>query len=512
MKLAKRLESQLSSLFMISAIVGIIVLLFSTGVSTIQIKNKAISFITSHVKQISLAEISAQSVSEIDREVRRLYDDWKDTQDVDIRVEVFLDGKLVGKAGQLQRFGMLSYRTTQNNILPSCQKLLVNVDLDLASQIEFDAILIMVFCIFFGSCFVVLRKRLSKTIQEVSAPLEERVDWLAQAAGSLSESNIKNHSFKESSIEELRDLNSALNIFISQIVILGEKVAKTSFNEGRVKMAEQLAHNIKGALATLSLRINNAESLNASEREKLLFAVGQVSDASKSLLRSRRETNDQAQPLLTALDVSNVINKVIEQKKEYLPKNKTITFSLKNLSKQSPVVAFTEAEISSIFSSILDNSIEAIDNAGSVKIYLDQDKDNTIIKISDNGRGISADVLPQLMHEGATFGKKDGNGLGLFHAKQSLEKIHGKIWLQSTLSKGTDVLIIIPIEADLVHPSSDEGTSILLRKNQTLVVLDDDPLIHNAIQVMLGNEEASRALHFHTVNEFEEWLADNGPG
>ena len=74
-----------------------------------------------------------------------------------------------------------------------------------------------------------------------------------------------------------------------------------------------------------------------------------------------------------------------------------------------------------------------------------------IIKVSDNGIGISKDQLPNIFDrffrvDKARSRDKGGTGLGLAIAKQTIESaFHGKISISSELNQGTDVTITIPL-------------------------------------------------------------------
>ena len=74
-----------------------------------------------------------------------------------------------------------------------------------------------------------------------------------------------------------------------------------------------------------------------------------------------------------------------------------------------------------------------------------------IIKVSDNGIGISKDQLPHIFDrffrvDKARSRDTGGTGLGLAIAKQTIESsFHGKISISSELNKGTDVTITIPL-------------------------------------------------------------------
>ena len=72
-------------------------------------------------------------------------------------------------------------------------------------------------------------------------------------------------------------------------------------------------------------------------------------------------------------------------------------------------------------------------------------KSFTLIKIKDNGRGISQEHLEKIfiMFHRATADVL-GSGLGLFIVKSIVDKIEGEIQVFSKIGEGTEFLIFIP--------------------------------------------------------------------
>ena len=66
------------------------------------------------------------------------------------------------------------------------------------------------------------------------------------------------------------------------------------------------------------------------------------------------------------------------------------------------------------------------------------------LAIKDSGRGIPSEVLPKLMRKGETYHKEGGTGLGLYHAKSSVESWGGTIELFSEVGQGTEVRVSLP--------------------------------------------------------------------
>ena len=103
-------------------------------------------------------------------------------------------------------------------------------------------------------------------------------------------------------------------------------------------------------------------------------------------------------------------------------------------------------KLKQVFINIIKNSIEAkykeplIINIGAKKI------DNSlIIKIKDNGVGISRESLPKIYSLFYTT-KQTGTGIGVSICKEIIELHDGTIKYKSNLYKGTEVTISLPIK------------------------------------------------------------------
>ena len=495
MKLATRLETRLNRLFALSACMGLVVLLVHSYFSAKQIKDRAGEFISSHVKQISQAEVNAQNVSEIDREVRRVYEAWRSTQDIDIRVDILIDGKLVGHAGQNQEFDFWSQKTVRRFDLSSGQKLTVEVQLDLWPQFISDILMIAVISGFLLLGYALMRAGLRRQIREMTRPLEQRVEWIHSAASDLPASLTKNN-FPDSHIDELTTLDRSLEAFANQIRDFEVKVAKSNFAEGRIKMAEQLAHNLKGSLATLSLRIQNS-SMETADKRRLVSVVQDISQIGRDLLTSGRASPQ------SEIQVLNVISKIVGEKQDIIHREKSIDFSIET-DGSTPKLLGVEQDFATVIGSLIDNSVDAITTGGRITLTVSSTDMNCHIQIADDGKGIPSDILPLLFGERATFGKPEGIGLGLFHAKKVIGAMGGAISIDSR-GVGTVVSISVPLAGAKSAPT------IHIRRNQTVVIADDDPLIHQGWIMALKGSAINRVL-IHNPSEFAEWMQKNGSG
>ena len=102
-------------------------------------------------------------------------------------------------------------------------------------------------------------------------------------------------------------------------------------------------------------------------------------------------------------------------------------------------------EFKRILSNLVNNSVEAIYDKGIITIRLEAVAGNLIqVQVQDNGKGIPSDILAKLGQRGETYGKGDGLGLGLYHARTLIESWAGKLKLESEIGHGTTITMIPP--------------------------------------------------------------------
>ncbi len=108
-----------------------------------------------------------------------------------------------------------------------------------------------------------------------------------------------------------------------------------------------------------------------------------------------------------------------------------------------PIIRGDEDSIRRLFVNLITNSIEAMDQNGTIKINF-YSKDNFVLtEIIDNGKGISERDLKNLFTPFFTT-KPRGTGLGLAIVKKIIDDHNGKIEIRSEEGKGTTCLVYLP--------------------------------------------------------------------
>jgi len=96
------------------------------------------------------------------------------------------------------------------------------------------------------------------------------------------------------------------------------------------------------------------------------------------------------------------------------------------------------------FINIIKNSIEALNQEGTIHISADSRGDKVIIHISDNGEGMEPEVLLRL-GEPYFSNKSKGTGLGLMVTFRIIEVMEGEITFRSKKGAGTESVTVLPL-------------------------------------------------------------------
>jgi len=115
-----------------------------------------------------------------------------------------------------------------------------------------------------------------------------------------------------------------------------------------------------------------------------------------------------------------------------------------------PEIECFPGQLNQVFLNILSNAVQAIPEQGTIVIKTWEAGDKVKISFKDNGTGMSDEVRKKIYDP--FFTTKDvgkGNGLGMYISYGIVEKHRGKIEVFSTLGKGTEFIITLPIQQSL---------------------------------------------------------------
>ena len=221
--------------------------------------------------------------------------------------------------------------------------------------------------------------------------------------------------FKET--EELRKKLREKDLIIEE----SEKMAQLG------KMAAALAHEIRNPLGAIKLfssllreeiEDNSSGLIIVEHIESSVHSLNAV--ISNMLQFARRE------PLkLTPVNVHSVIR---EQAEYIMRKFKKIKIELQL--EGSPFILGSEHALRQAFYNLFLNGVQATSENGVLKVVAFENGEESIVRISDNGPGISTDILPNIFEPFVTS-KNEGTGLGLAVVGEIIKGHKGAIMVKN---------------------------------------------------------------------------------
>ncbi|MGM0876717.1 MAG: ATP-binding protein [Bacillota bacterium] len=109
-----------------------------------------------------------------------------------------------------------------------------------------------------------------------------------------------------------------------------------------------------------------------------------------------------------------------------------------------PSITCDPNQIKQVFINLVKNSIEAMPSGGVVKMKANQENSCLILKVIDEGIGLSQDRI-ETLGEPFYSNKEKGIGLGLMVNYRIIHNHNGTITVSSERDKGTTVEVRLPI-------------------------------------------------------------------
>ncbi|HZW95901.1 MAG TPA: ATP-binding protein [Candidatus Eremiobacteraceae bacterium] len=211
------------------------------------------------------------------------------------------------------------------------------------------------------------------------------------------------------------------------------------------ELATGLAHEIRNPLAGIAGVIEIVgRDLPATSPARAV-----VKDVRLEITRISRTLTDlleTARPRRPEIRRSN-LNTTVEHA-VMLARQQVLSKPIKiELQKQPdlPEVEHDSDQIHQVLLNLLLNGVQAMEGAGTVRVEIGSREGYASVVVSDTGRGISAQNLPNIFRPFYTT-KGNGTGLGLSLARRIVEDHHGRIEVNSVVGSGSKFIVLLPFQ------------------------------------------------------------------
>jgi signal transduction histidine kinase len=180
-----------------------------------------------------------------------------------------------------------------------------------------------------------------------------------------------------------------------------------------------------------------------SNGKHLLGLINTVLDIAK--IESGQFTLNMAE-----YDVQSIVE-TVRSATESLAQNKKLTLKT-DVAKKLPIGLGDEQRLTQVLLNLVGNAIKFTDS-GEVQVTASAANSHFTVSVADTGPGIPPDQLTQVFEQfhqvdSSNTKAKGGTGLGLAISKQIVEMHGGRIWVESTLGRGSVFHMELPTRAE----------------------------------------------------------------
>jgi signal transduction histidine kinase len=211
------------------------------------------------------------------------------------------------------------------------------------------------------------------------------------------------------------------------------------------ELATGLAHEIRNPLAGIAgvIEIIGRDLPQTSPARAVVkdvrLEIGRISRTLTDLLETARPRRPQVRRSNLNTTVEHAV---------MLARQQVLSRPIKiELEKSSdlPDVEHDSDQVHQVLLNLLLNAVQAMEGPGTVRVEIGSRDDFASVVVSDTGRGISPQNLPNIFRPFYTT-KGDGTGLGLSLAHRIVEDHHGRIEVSSIVGKGSTFTVLLPFQ------------------------------------------------------------------
>ncbi len=234
-------------------------------------------------------------------------------------------------------------------------------------------------------------------------------------------------------------------VYIYTVLIL---LRQRQISQIKTDFINNMTHEFKTPIATINLALDSIINPKTIKDQSLVKKyLGMIKDENKrmydqveNVLRISQLEKRELNIKKTTLDLNELI-KIAVSHVQLLLENKNGSIHL-NLNAVKSEIQGNETHLVNVMVNIIDNAIKYCDKAPEIQVSTENVADKIVLKITDNGIGMSKKVQNKIFEKFYREQTGDlhnikGHGLGLAYVKKIIDYHNGKIALESALNKGT---------------------------------------------------------------------------
>jgi two-component system, OmpR family, phosphate regulon sensor histidine kinase PhoR len=255
---------------------------------------------------------------------------------------------------------------------------------------------------------------------------------------------------------------SLLSIIFTLVIIiayssaLNQLIRQRQISEIKTDFINNMTHEFKTPIATINLALDAIKNPKVIEdKEKVHRYLQMIRDENKrmhaqveNVLRISKLEKKELEINKESNNIHDILEEAIEHVNLIVEDRQGVINT--HLDANRTTVLLNDVHFTNVLVNVLDNAIKYSPEAPIIDVYTENIKDFVIIKIKDQGIGMSKVAQKRIFekfyreHTGDLHNVK-GHGLGLSYVKRIIEDHNGQIFVESEKGKGSTFFIKLPL-------------------------------------------------------------------
>jgi len=314
-------------------------------------------------------------------------------------------------------------------------------------------------------------------------------------------------SLTEIAIKEKTE-NSILVIIADITDLMKEKEKAQAAAEAKSSFLSRMSHEMRTPMNAIIGMTKIAE--DTSDVVKLKYCLSTIGTSSEQLLGIINDVLDMSKIEAGKIDLenndmnlekmlTNVCDIIIDNIKKKKQKFNTVLGEDLELNYIADGL-----RLSQVITNLLSNAVKYTPEGGSITLRVEkvgqhENTDELLFSVSDTGIGITDEQVSRLFNafeqaDGSITRKFGGTGLGLAISKSIIEKMGGRIWVESEYGSGSTFSFIVNLERSSFRDTEDHDgvcssdTFIVPDFSEVSIILAEDVEINREIFITLLDE------------------------